>query len=285
MKDEKIREVPTESVTGPTNPIRSRYDENALNGLADSIRNMGVLNPLIVRRHKEGYEVIAGHRRLVAARMAELVTVPVVVRELSGFGIGAVRLHENLNREDIDPADEAQFFSGLLSEYQIGVEELALKVRRSVTYVRNRLKILEWDSAIREAVSIRKIPFSAAYWLNKIEPEGKRRDYLRYAISGGITTIMAKAWYVESEKGRLPSEPDEKILESIPVPERKDYYKVSCEICGEVISLGEQGVFMAHQGCIDDVKEAVTKASEASRNEKEALENEGLDRGAEEKAS
>lgn len=259
MKHEKVHQIPIDSISDPREPIRSRYDSDALEGLARSIRDVGIITPLILRPCSEGYEVVVGHRRLAAARMAGRVVVPALIRRLPDFGTDVVRLHENLWREDVDPTDEAQFFARLLKQYNIGVDELAKKLHRSEAYIRSRLAIMDWDSVIQQAVAEKKVPFSAAKWLAKIKPESVRRDYLKYAIRGGITTSMAKAWYGASLKERLPSKPDSEALKEIPVEKRADYYKVECEICGKVIALGEQGVFMAHQQCIDDLKEVIAR--------------------------
>jgi ParB family chromosome partitioning protein len=132
---------------------RGRVAEESLAELADSIREQGVLQPLVVRAAAEGgearYEIVAGERRWRAAQLAGFPTVPVVVRELSDQAALAVALIENLQREDLSPLDQARSLARLASEFELTHEEVAKAVGRSRASVTNLLRLLELEDEVK----------------------------------------------------------------------------------------------------------------------------------------
>ena len=126
----------------PRNP-RRHFDEGKLQELADNLGKVGVLNPLLVRPNANGYEIAAGHRRFRAAQLAQLDEVPCLIRPLTDEQFMEVLTIENLQREDVHPLDEAKGYEALMAApYQIDVERIASRVRRSVKYIYDRVKLL-----------------------------------------------------------------------------------------------------------------------------------------------
>lgn len=123
-----------------TNP-RKFFDKAKLAELAESIRAHGVLNPILVRPVSTGYEVVAGERRLRAAKMAGLEEIPANVREMSDRAALEVQVIENLQREDLHPVEEAQGFASLVEKHGYAVEEIAAKVGRSKAYIYARMRL------------------------------------------------------------------------------------------------------------------------------------------------
>lgn len=132
---------------------RKIFDEDALQELADSIKNVGVIQPLIVRKNGDFYEIIAGERRWRAARMAGLKEVPVLVREYTDRKRMEIALIENIQREDLNPIEEARGYEQLISEYDLTQEETAERVAKSRTAVTNSLRLLKLDSRVQDYVS------------------------------------------------------------------------------------------------------------------------------------
>lgn len=146
--------LPIVEIVPNRNQPRKRFDDEALRELADSIAQHGVLQPLLVRPMTDGsYQLVAGERRWRASQMAGLTEVPVVVREMSEQQASAVALIENLQREDLNPMEEALGFKSLMETYGLTQEETASAVNKSRPAVANALRLLNLPQAITELVS------------------------------------------------------------------------------------------------------------------------------------
>lgn len=131
---------------------RKKFDEEALQELADSIKQFGVLQPLIVQERKDYYEIIAGERRWRAAKLAGLKEIPVVIRKMSDQEIVEISLIENIQREDLNPIEEAIAYRRLLTEFQLKQEEVAERVSKSRTAVTNSMRLLKLDERVQQMV-------------------------------------------------------------------------------------------------------------------------------------
>jgi len=137
-----LLEVPVHAVSPNPRQPRGRFDEEALSALARSIREVGVLQPIVVRRREEGYELVAGERRLRAARMAGLATVPAVVRDTDEAESLREALIENLHREDLGPLELASGFQDLLEDLGVSQETLAERLGYSRAHIANTIRLL-----------------------------------------------------------------------------------------------------------------------------------------------
>jgi ParB family chromosome partitioning protein len=140
---ERIERVAIARICPCTFQPRKDFSEEALRELADSIREQGIVQPLIVRRRADQYELIAGERRWRAAQMARLADVPVIVREADDRAALELALIENLQRENLNPIEEAQGYSQLIQQFQLTQEEAAVKVGKSRAVVANALRLLK----------------------------------------------------------------------------------------------------------------------------------------------
>ena len=131
---------------------RKKFDEDALQELADSIKQYGVLQPLLVSDKKDYYEIVTGERRWRAAKLAGLKEVPVVVRELSTQEIVEISLIENIQREDLNPVEEAMAYKRLIDEFHMKQDEIADRVAKSRTAVTNSMRLLKLTSKVQEMV-------------------------------------------------------------------------------------------------------------------------------------
>lgn len=145
-----LRDVPTGSITPNPNQPRVHFDEDSLNDLANSIREIGVLQPLLVREVSAGkYELIAGERRWRAAQRAKLTEVPVVVREINQLGSVEQALVENLHREDLTALEEASAYQQLVDDFGLTHEKVAKRVGKSRAAVSNALRLLQLPASIQ----------------------------------------------------------------------------------------------------------------------------------------
>ena len=165
---------------------RKDFDEEALNDLANSIREHGLLQPILVRSKPQGgYEIIAGERRWRACRIAGLRTVPVVIREMNEKEVMEVALIENLQREDLNPIEEALGFRSLMVSYNMTQEQVAERMGKSRSAVANTLRLLDLAPNETETLKSGKISAGQARTLLSAEKgSALRQDMLKAAMAG-----------------------------------------------------------------------------------------------------
>lgn len=151
--DETVLQVDVGELRANPYQPRKYFSEEALQELADSIREHGIVQPLVVRKTIHGYEIVAGERRFRAAKQAKLEQVPVVVKEFSDKQVMEIALIENLQREDLNPMEVANAYQKLMQEFELTQEELASRVGKSRPHITNFLRLLQLPVPLREDVS------------------------------------------------------------------------------------------------------------------------------------
>ncbi len=131
---------------------RKKFDEDSLLELAESIKQYGVIQPLLVQKKDDYYQIIAGERRWRAAKLAGLKEIPVIIKELSDQEIIEVSLIENIQRENLNPIEEAQAFRRLLTEFHLKQDEIAGRVSKSRTAITNSMRLLKLDERVQKMV-------------------------------------------------------------------------------------------------------------------------------------
>lgn len=195
-------------VPNPQQP-RATFDPEALERLAQSIREHGLLQPIVVSEQASGtgittYQLIAGERRLQAARMAGLERMPVVVREAAGAELLEMALVENLLREDLNPLEEAQAFKRLNDEFGIKQEVIARRMGRSRGGISNTLRLLALPKEIQDSITSRQITEGHAKALLGIEDERVRLDVWRKIVSDELTVRQAEEIAKALRAGNAP---------------------------------------------------------------------------------
>ena len=146
-------EIPLSRIRENPRQPRLRMDDDALAGLAESIRQHGVIQPILVTETIDGYTLVAGERRVRAARIAGLERIPAIVRQLADRQQLELALVENLQREDLDPMEAARAYRQLMDEFSFTQEDLAIRVGRARSTVANTLRLLELHPAVQEALA------------------------------------------------------------------------------------------------------------------------------------
>lgn len=174
-----FRNIPLSQIAeSPDNP-RKFYDKAKLQELADSIREKGVLEPVLVRPHDGDYRVVCGHRRLRATKLAGLKEIPAIVRHLDDKQALEVQVIENLQREDVNPMEEAAAYEQLVKVHGHHPKELAAKIGKSVGYVYRRLKLCELAKPVREALAEERITAAVAELIARIPGAELQEQALR----------------------------------------------------------------------------------------------------------
>jgi ParB family chromosome partitioning protein len=171
-----VKVIPVERIEpNPENP-RLAFDESSLEELAASIREHGVLQPILVRPLEENrFQLIAGERRWRATKIAGQPTIPALVEQIDDDTALEISLIENLQREDISPLDEAAMYDRMIKDHGYSIRKLADKLGKDKGYLENRLRLADAPPEVRELVSLRKDTLSHAYELMKVEDPRKRR--------------------------------------------------------------------------------------------------------------
>ena len=177
------------------NPEQPRmvFDQQALDELAASIREHGVLQPILVRPlGPNTYQIVAGERRWRASRLAGLETIPALIEEIDDDTALEISIIENLQREDISPLDEAAMYDRMVREHGYSIRKLADKLGKDKGYLENRLRLADAPPEIRELVSLRKDTLSHAYELMKVDDPKKRRRLADQVARGELTLIKLR---------------------------------------------------------------------------------------------
>lgn len=245
--------LPLAYLLEPPNPSRTEMDEGKLAELADSMRQLGVLQHLIVVPTGDRYEIIAGHRRYYAAMRAGLAVVPCDVYPDRRHANEAAQHAENRFREELAPADEAIWFDELLERKCGGdTDRLAAYLGEKRGYVESRLSLFSGDKQVFEALRQGKIGIGVAIELNRCDNEIHRRGLLHSAISGGATVALVHGWiaeYVAIHKPALPQDSSPAPAPaSGPVPE---FHFFRCALCDGEDNVGAMQPKNMHTYCFD----------------------------------
>jgi ParB family chromosome partitioning protein len=187
---------------------RKHFDESKLQELAESIKEKGILEPLIVRRTDQGYELIVGERRWRAAQKAGLKEVPVVVKEAEGREALEISLIENLQREDLNPIEAAEAFKHLIEEFNISQEDLSKRIGKDRTTITNTLRLLKLPLEVRNQLLQNRITSGHARAILSLESKEKQKELCALIIKKGLSVreaeALAKRWSEKPKKSITP---------------------------------------------------------------------------------
>ncbi|MFH0863669.1 MAG: ParB/RepB/Spo0J family partition protein [Candidatus Gottesmanbacteria bacterium] len=229
------------------NPLQARaiFSAESLAELSSSIKEHGILEPLVVAKTPAGYQIIAGERRWRAAKMAGLTRVPVVVKETTSRGMLEMALVENVQREDLNPVDRAQAFQRLVEEFGLPVSEIARRISKSDAYVSNTIRLLALPDAIKDGL------------ISGATTEGHAR-----AISGlGNTKLMVDAYktlLAENASVRRAEELVRQIRSKMPNPPRTSTVRIHTDELSKI----EKDMIVAIGG---NTKVKVTQSKASAR--------------------
>jgi ParB family transcriptional regulator, chromosome partitioning protein len=202
-----VRVLPVNRITPNPQQPRLAFDETSLQELAASIREHGVLQPILVRPlGNNEYQLVAGERRWRASKVAGLATIPALVEEIDDDTALEISIIENLQREDLSPLDEAAIYDRMIHEHGYSVRKLAHKLGKDKGYLENRLRLANAPEEIRELVSLRKDTLSHAYELLKVD-DVKKRKRLAAQVARGDLTLARLRDRIEGRRSRAGAEP------------------------------------------------------------------------------
>ena len=204
--------LPISKVEPRAEQPRSRFDDESLQELADSISQYGLIQPITVRRRDSGYyQIIAGERRWRASRLAGLIEVPVRVIEADDRRVAELALVENLQREDLNPIEEALGYKSLIEEYGLTQEEASQSVGRSRPAIANAMRLLSLSKAVLQLVEEGKLSAGHARALLPLSDEGEQLKAAKAVIDGGLSVRKTEQLVAKTIKklSEQPTEEDE----------------------------------------------------------------------------
>lgn len=204
---------------------RRNFDEDSLAELTDSIRKNGVLQPLIVQDRKDYYEIIAGERRWRAAKLAGLKEVPVVIKNYSEQEILEISLIENIQREDLNPIEEAAAFKKLLEQFHLKQDEVAERVSKSRTAVTNSMRLLKLDPRVQQMVIDEMLSTGHARALLAIEDGDEQYNAAQRVFDEKMNVREAEKFVKSLKNPPSKSEAEEKPENNAKNPDEELIYR------------------------------------------------------------
>lgn len=265
IEENEIKELKINEIEPNTNQPRRKFDEEKLYQLAQSIKQHGVVQPIIVTKEENTYRIVAGERRWRAARLAGVSTIPVIIKNVSGREIMELALIENLQREDLNPIEEAEAFDRLIREYDITQEELSEIVGKSRSAIANSIRLLSLDEKVREYLINEEISSGHARALLAIEDKDLQKkaadEVIKMKLSVRETERLVKRYLSESKKRKIDK--NKKSVEVIEIEERlKEIFGTKVEI----VSNSKKGKIMIEYYSNEELDRILELVSNISKN-------------------
>lgn len=237
----------------PDLAMRQSFDPIKLEELAQSMREIGIIQSLLIERRGDRFEVKAGHRRTLAAKMAGLAVVPAMIVP-QGWEYGeAAKNAENGAREDVNPADEAVYFWSLFEgQCQHDIDRVCALVKRKRDFVEGRIELLQGDVTVLEELQAGRITIGVARELNKIHDNISRLQGLDFAVKGGATVSVIRNFRVEQEMLLARQSAPELIEGATSASEAANVARVNvftCQCCGGEEDPHLMVQFFVHSHC------------------------------------
>jgi len=228
----EYRDIPIREIRAPELPSRTAMDPDHLDELAESMRNHGLIQPVVVVDRNDHYEIVAGHRRYTAALRLGWSEIRAIVFLADEIELESVRLDENVVREELSPADEAIYIAEVWKRYQLSVEDIAKLFHRSLGWVDERYALITGNDEVFAALRDGQISLGVAQQLNRIEDNETCRYYLRNCVAVGATIEQAKLWVnqalIQTAMPQPAPAPAGETAETPPIAQ----VSVRCAYCG-----------------------------------------------------
>ena len=234
-----IVEIHLEEIRSNPYQPRKSFNEESIKELADSIKEYGIVQPIIVKKAVKGYELIAGERRTKAARVAGLETIPAIIKEFDDQEMMEIALVENIQREDLNPIDEAKAYENIINMSHMTQEEFARRFGKSRSHVTNMLGLLKLPSATKKLVEENKISMGHARSLSKLSDEALVNELADKIISENLSVRDLEHMIAESDlpkNNKITRKSDEKNMHYL------IYEKIMREKIGSKVKIKENKI-------------------------------------------
>lgn len=240
IKEKQIEEnsvvyIDINNIKPNENQPRKVFDEEKITELSASILEHGIIQPLVVRKNKSGYEIVAGERRWRAARKAELKEVPCLIRDFTDEENMLIAIIENMQREDLNPIEEAEGLNQMIKTYGLTQEEVSKSVSKSRPYITNALRLLKLPKEIQNFVTEGKMTTGHARALINIEDKKLQADLCRKIIEEGLSVRKVE------ELAAAAGKPKKKAAKKIKSPDTLHVESELKNLYGTKVSINQKG--------------------------------------------
>lgn len=249
-----IKEVSLDLIDEPKGIIRMDIDPAGIEELAQSISEIGLLQPILVAIDGDRFEVVFGHRRYLACKKLELLKVRSIVRAMTPQEIGIARATENISRADLTPLEEAATYENLIKEYGFTLEQVAQKMGKSAGTIKRRMDLLRMPPSLQKAVHKKQISMSVAEELWPISDPTDLDYYLGFALEGGCTTEVARSWCKDWRDAKRRKANNNEPTPSQLAPNEPRPIYVTCDLCLGPMELGQEIVLRVCPDCLKIIK-------------------------------
>lgn len=259
---QKVVDVKLELIDPPKAIVRMEIEPDYIDELAQSISEIGLLQPIMLAYDNGRHEIVAGHCRYLACKKLGLSKIKAVVKQMTQSEIGVARATENITRKDLTPIEEAATYKDLMDAYGLSLEKIAQKIGKTAGTIRRRMDLLRMPPPLQKAVHKREISMTVAEELWAIRDQTSLEYYLMFAIENGCTREVARQWAKDwKDSIRRSQEPDgEGGYNPISPYEPRPTY-LPCDICNDPVELGKDQVIRSCPGCWGLIKKSLEEVT------------------------
>lgn len=243
-----VKQISLDLIDAPAIAMRTDVDGDDIQTLMQDMQEVGLIEPIVVRRRGDRYEIVAGHRRSRAARLLGWGTIEAKIIDATDEETLSMRLIENLSRHEVDPVDEAIYIGEIAQTHKMEPREIAEKLHRSEDWVLKRLEVFHMPDYLQDALKYKQIPLGAALWLNKIQDDRERRSYVVWCRVNGIKEAQAKQWYYNTIRPEHSFDSSEEIVPPTVNEPQKVVTLVCCDRCKVQVALPDTDSVWVHRG-------------------------------------
>lgn len=250
-----IKDLSLALIDEPKGILRMDINVADLKELAQSISEIGLLQPITVAIDGDRFEIVCGHRRYLATKILGVTTIRALVREMTQKEIGIARATENISRSDLTPLEEAATFDNLIKEYGFTLEQVAKKMAKSPGTIKRRMDLLRMPPPLQQAIHNRQISMSVAEELWPISDPADLDYYLSFALEGGCTTEVARSWCKDWRDAKRRKANNNEPTPSQLAPNEPRPIYVTCDLCAGPMQLGKETVLRLCPDCFKIVQQ------------------------------
>lgn len=253
-----VKNISLGLIDEPVGIVRMDIDPDNLNDLAQSISEIGLLQPIMVASNNGRYEVVFGHRRYLAHKKLGLSAIRCIIRDMTQVEIGVARATENISRADLTPVEEAATYKNLIEHYGMSLEQVAKKIGKTPGTIKRRMDILRMPPNLQQAVHKKQISMTVAEELWPIADETSLDYYLQFAIENGCTKEVARQWakdWKDTQRRGQASGGEGGYVDVSPCEPRPSY--IPCDICNQPADLSTTKFFRTCPECFKAIKKGM----------------------------
>ncbi len=247
---QRVSDVDIKLIDEPKEIVRMEIEQDYIEELAQSISEMGLLQPILLAFNGDRFEIVAGHCRYLAHKKIGLSKIKAVVRDMTQTEVGLARATENIARRDLTPIEEAATYKNLIDKYGLTIEKVSQKMGKTPGTIRRRMDLMRMPPMLQKAVHLKQISMTVAEELWPISDEASLDYYLMFAIENGCTREVARQWCKDWKdtvrRSATADGPGGHVQTSIFEP-RPSY--VPCDICENPVELGKDKMFRCCPSC------------------------------------